>query len=777
MSPMQPGNRVGAYALVEELGAGGMGVVWRAHDSRLGRDVALKILPPHLAQHPSALVRFEREARGLASLSHPGIVSIFDLGEEGGLRYIVTELLSGQTLRQALRQGAMPWRRAAEIGATIAEALAAAHAKGIIHRDLKPENVFITSEGRVKILDFGLAKEMALSSGDATTMEHHTEPGTVMGTLGYVSPEQLRGQEADFASDVFSLGCLLYEMLSGRPAFLRGNAADTIAAILTVEPQPATTNTDVPAALLRIVHNCLAKDRRVRIQSARTLQLELEDVMALRTSPTEAMTAVAPRTWHRAAAAAIAVLVLGAAGAWYFAQRHTEPAPVVPAKAKTMSLAVLPFTAQADQAYAGEGLADSVFRTLANIDGLNVRSQKTALAQSEVTRVTGAEHVLRGSLRTEGSNSIVDAEIVDLRNGRRIWHGQYTGTADDLLGIERRLSADAEQFVRRVTGAAETSAEQRRTTVDAEAYREYLRGRHHWNKFTVEGFEKALEHFGKSIDLDPTYALAYAGLADAYAMLGYHGDVPGEVMPKARAAAQRAIELDPLVGEGYTSLGIVLFVHDWKWAEAEEALRRGVSLNPRYASAHHAYAVYLGLVGRSDEALREIRIASELDPLSVAINLDQAWVHYTRNEISTAIDTARKAVRHNPRAPLARYELAWDLDHNRQYAEAIDVYESGLRLEGKDTSAMTILRNALRDGETAYLRQRLALAKAAGETHSTLAAILLQLGEHDAAMEQLELAYQKRERDVIYFKTSPTYAALRPNPRFRELIRKVGMPE
>jgi tetratricopeptide (TPR) repeat protein len=386
--------------------------------------------------------------------------------------------------------------------------------------------------------------------------------------------------------------------------------------------------------------------------------------------------------------------------------------------------------------------------------------------------------VLRGSLRAEGTNNIVDAEIVDLRDGRRIWQQQYTGAANDLLGIERRLSSDVEQFVRRATGTAQTrGAEHRATTVDAEAYREYLRGRHHWNKFSVEGFETALAHFEKSIDLDPTYALAYAGLADAYAMLGFHGDAPEEVMPKARAAAQRAIDLDPLMGEGYTSLGIALIVHDWKWAEAEEALRRGVSLNPRYASAHHAYAVYLGMVGRSDEALREIEKANELDPLALAIYLDHAWIHYTRNDIQMAIDTARKAVRHDPRSPLARYELAWDLDHDRQYAEAIDTYDSALRLENKDTSAMTLLRNALRDGETAYLRQRLALARAAGEPHATLGAILVQLGDTEAAMDQLELAYQKGERDVIYFKTSPTYAPLRTNPRFQLLMKKIGFPE
>lgn len=775
MCAMQPGNRIGAYVLVEELGAGGMGVVWRAHDDRLGRDVALKILPPHLAEHPTALVRFEREARGLASLSHPGIVSIFDLGAEGNLRYLVTELLRGETLRQTLRKGPLPWRRAAEICATIAEGLAAAHAKGVIHRDLKPENVFITAEGRVKLLDFGLAKELAISGGDATTQEHHTEPGTVMGTLGYVSPEQLRGEEADFASDVFSLGCILYELLSGGAAFLRGNAADTIAAILTADPAPSGTLSDVPPELLRIVHNCLAKDRRVRIQTASGLARALESLShAEPARPTTSSTKPASKS-QRIAIIVITVVAIGAIGAWLFT-RSPAPTPVVASQA--MSLTVLPFTAEPDQAYAGEGLADSVFRRLATVDGLNVVSRKSVIPQNELARATGAAHVLRGSLRTRGANNIVDAEIVDLRDGRQIWHAQYSGATDDLLGIEQRLSSDVEGFVRRATGAEQSNAkEHRATTVDPEAYREYLRGRHHWNKFTIDGFNTALEHFEKSIDLDPTYALAYAGLADAYALLGFYGDAPDEVMPKARAAAQRAIDVDPLMGEGYTSLGIVLVTHDWKWAEGEAAMRKGVELNPRYASAHHAYAVYHGLVGRSEEALREIAKANELDPLSLAIYLDQAWVHYTRNEIQLAIDIVNKAVRHDPRSPLARYELAWDLDHAGRYAEAIDTYESALRLENKDTSAMTLLRNALRDGgDTAYLRQHLALAAKAGEPHTTLAAIQLQLGDKDAAIDHLERAYEKRERDMIYIKTSPTYAALRSDPRFQSLLQRMAFP-
>ncbi|MFL6247222.1 MAG: TPR end-of-group domain-containing protein [Thermoanaerobaculia bacterium] len=385
----------------------------------------------------------------------------------------------------------------------------------------------------------------------------------------------------------------------------------------------------------------------------------------------------------------------------------------------------------------------------------------------------GAEHVLRGSLRAEGRSSVVDAEIVDVRDGKRLWHQQYR---DDLLGIERHLSSDVEQFVRRETGAAATAAP-RATTVDPEAYREYLRGRHHWHKFTVDGFETALEHFEKSIDLDPTYALAYAGMADAYSMLAFHGGSPAEVMPKARAAAQRAIELDPLLGEGYTSLGLVYMTYDWKWPEAEQALRRGLELNPRYASAHHAYAVYLGLVGRSDEALREIRKASELDPLALAIYLDQAWIHYSRNEVPLAIETARKAVRHDPRSPLARYELWWYLDHAGHYAEAIDTYEAGLRLDRKDTAPMQALRDALRNGPNAYLRKKLELSKAAGEPHTTLAAIELQLGDKEAALDDLERASEMHERDLIYVKTSQTYAALRGDPRFQTLLQNIGFVE
>jgi len=756
---MHPTSRLGVYELVDELGAGGMGVVWRAHDRRLGRDVALKILPPHLAAHPDALVRFEREARGLAALSHPNIISIFDLGEDNGLRYIVTELLSGETLREAMRSGPMPWRRATEICATIAEGLAAAHAKGILHRDLKPENIFITSDDRVKILDFGLAKEVALSA-NATTVVHQTEPGRILGTLGYTSPEQLRGEEMDFASDIFSLGCVLFEMMSGRAAFLRNSSAETIAAILTEEPLPLHSLSEVPPDISRIVQRCLEKRPGARFQSASDLAFALRHLSI--SQRIEVQHATQRRRGTFVAISAVAVIAIAIAIAGYVFRRP-ETIPATATERENVSLAVIPFTANAEHAYAGEGIAESLFRRLAPLQSVRVVSRKAPVNEN---------HVLRGSIGGTADNVTVVAEIVERASGRAVWTRKYEG---DLLGLERRISSDAEQFLRTYANDENASVPERASTVDPEAYREYLKGRHHWNKFTLAGFTQALEHFQRSIDRDPTYALAYAGLADTYTMLAFYGTRPDESMPKARAAALRATELDPQLGEAYTSLGTVLLLYDWKWREAEQALRRGVELNPRYATAHHAYATYLGVAGRTDDALREMEIASELDPLSLVIYIDLAWVHYVRNDVPRAMEISERAIRHDPRSPLARGETVWYLDHAGRYAEAIDMYESALRLEQKDTTPARELREALRTGGAkGYLRRKLALAEAAGEPNTTRAAILIQLGEHERALDALEQAVRQRERDVIYLKSSPTYAALHGSPRFEKLLTSIG---
>ena len=748
---MQSGARLGAYELVEELGAGGMGVVWRAHDRRLGRDVALKVLPPQLAAHPDALLRFEREARGLAALSHPNIVSIFDLGEEGELRYIVTEVLEGETLRETLRRGPLSWPKFVEICATIADGLAAAHAKGILHRDLKPENIFLTREGRVKILDFGLAKEVALSHSNATTMVQQTEPGRVLGTLGYTSPEQLRGEEMDFASDIFSLGCVLFEMMSGCPAFLRNSSAETIAAILTEEPPPLHTMTGAPPELSRIVQRCMEKRRAARFQSASDLAFALrasDGVVQASGLPSGGGRTGRPEahTTRWIILALVMAAIAAAAILWPRATPHYE----------NVSLAIIPFSADPEHAYAAEGIAESLFRRLAPLRSVRVVSRKT-------TENTGANHLLQGAITRNG----IRAEIVELSRSRRVWQRTYRG---DLLDQQRRLSSDVEQFLRSYAREETAAAPPSPSTVDAEAYREYLKGRHHWNKFTLAGFTQSLEHFQKSIDHDPTYALAYTGLADAYMMLAFHGSHAAETIPKARAAARRATELDPRLGEAYTSLGTVLLLYDWNWRGAEEALRRGVELNTRYATAHHAYASYLGVVGRAAEALREIEVAAELDPLSLVIYIDVAWIHYINGNAARAVEVSETAIRHDPRSPLVHYEMIWYLESLGRYAEAVDAYERALRLDGKNLGPATRLRAALqRGGRTGYLREKLAMS----DDDPTRAALLAWLGENEAAIDALERGYRARERDMIYIKSSPTYTALHGHPRFEKLIAEM----
>jgi tetratricopeptide (TPR) repeat protein len=764
---MQRGDRVGAYELVEELGAGGMGVVWRAHDARLRRDVALKILPPHLASD-EAQARFEREARGLAALSHPSIVSIFDLGDTGTFRYIVTELLEGRTLRDRLSEGRLPWREAAEIAATISEALTAAHSKGIIHRDLKPENIFITREGRVKLLDFGLAKEITPTAQDVTA-ELRTDPGFVLGTLGYLAPEQLRGNQASIASDLFALGAVLYEMVAGRPAFLKASSAETIAAILTAEPAPIENRSDFPPELARIIAKCLQKEPRGRYHSAIEVASALRDLTVRLRAPS----ARRGRAWL--IPAALASLVITIFAVWFISRRNAgSESPTT--SGGQLTLAVVPFAADDDIAWAGEGIADSLFRKLVAQSSVAVVARKIAPGAAISEPLAGAANLLRGRIERRGEEIAIEAEIVEIASGRRLWRRRYDGTIAGLLAVERAISADVLEFLRERSGR-ESFAREASDTVDAEAYREYLKGRHYWNKFTVEGFTRGLEHFGRAIDRDPTYALAFAGLADSYAMLGLYGEDPDEVMPKARAAAQRAIELDPQLGEAWTSLGTVLYVYDWKWEEAERALKKGVALNPRYATAHHSLAVLLGLVARPQEALREIDIAARLDPLSLVILVDQAWIHYSLRDTERALNTIGRAVRHDPRSPLARYEQSWYLDQIGRYAEAVDAYEMGMKLEGKDQSVLEPLREALRTGgEKAYLRKRLELSRAAGDPRSTIGALLIRNGESEAALDELEAAVRARERDCIYFLSSPTYARLNGQPRFEKLLAEIGFP-
>jgi serine/threonine-protein kinase len=769
---MQPGTRLGSYELVEQLGAGGMGVVWRATDVRLRRDVAVKILPPHLAERDDALARFEREARGLGALSHPNIVAIYDVGHAEGLHYLVTELLQGETIRARLRNGALPWRDAAAICASAADALAAAHAKGIIHRDLKPDNVFITAEGQVKLLDFGLAKDVVETGEEAATEELHTRPGTVLGTPGYIAPEQLRGEAASASADIFSLGCVLHELIAGKAAFLRSTSIDTLAAILTQDPAQFDWPADAPRELRAILQRCLDKRPAERFASARELANALRMLIS---SPVGSRADRRPFS-RRVVAAVVALALVAVIAALYLAPGR-PPSPNTPADtgdaAASRLVAILPFEADAGSAWAAEGFVEGVRRRLSTAGGVDIVKRRNAAFVKEHDA-----HVLSGVIRTAGPSMQVKASLRDGAGGV-VWSRDYEA-AENLGEIERSLASDVGAALRvlppfaRVPSPAATGAHE----PSAEAYSEYLKGRHFWNKFNPAARQKAIEHYKLAIEADPTYALAWCGMADTYCMMAFYRERTAENFPKAGFAARRAIELDPLLGEGYTSLGTVLYLYEWKWAVAERALRRGVELSPRYATAHHSLAVFLGLVGQLDEAQREIDAAIELDPLSVVIRIDHAWILMLRGKHAEAIASLEAAIREDPGSALAWSELSWHLDHGGMYARALDCYARAIELEGGDPAILDPLRDTLeRGGERGYLEAKLAIEMSVEGGHVGAARTSARLGDRDGAIALLEHAFEVRDPMVVYLGASPTFSSLRDDPRFRSLVERMQFPQ
>ena len=518
--PLAAGTRLGPYQIVAPLGAGGMGEVYRARDSRLDRDVAVKVLPQHLANDPHALTRFEREAKAVAALSHPNILAVYDVGTDQGISFVVTELLEGETLRSRLGRAAVGWGKAAEIGAAVADGLAAAHSKGIIHRDLKPENIFLTSDGRVKILDFGLARRRPDAADQDQTVDAATatEAGTIMGTVGYMSPEQVRGEPVDAPGDLFSLGCVLYEMAAGERAFARPTAPETLAAILNADPPPlAASGKQIPPEMDRLIARCLEKNAGERQQSARDLAFALREITASGARPV-ALPALPDRRKHRAwaiglAAAGVAI-ALGLA--FYL---------LLVGHGKTIdTLAVLPFANAGNDPnteYLSDGITDSITNNLARLPGLRVTARSMAFGYKgkpvnpqQIGRDLKVRAVLTGSVAQRGDVLIIRAELMNVADASQLWGEQYQKKLADILAIEAEISKEISQKLRLKLTGEDRSRIAKRATQNTEAYQLYLKGRYYWNKLTDEGLKKAVEHFQQAIDKDPSYARAYSGLAD-----------------------------------------------------------------------------------------------------------------------------------------------------------------------------------------------------------------------------------------------------------------------
>src|SRR5262245_19951526 len=629
---LSAGTQLGPYTIRSPLGAGAMGEVYRASDTRLDREVAIKVLAAQVAHDPTRLARFEREAKAVAALSHPNILAIHDYGSDHGQTFAVMELLEGETLGARISRGGLPWRKAVEIAQAIAEGLAAAHTKGIIHRDLKPDNIFLTTDGRVKILDFGLARvEPPLSSsGDAATGTYHpaeTNAGTILGTVGYMSPEQVRGREVDGRSDIFSLGCVLYEMTSGQRAFAGPSAMDTMTAILHDEPpELSESGKRNPLELQRVIQHCLEKDPAERFQSARDLAFALralfQDSGPIQIAP--AASRVLPIPWL----VTFMVAAIAASLAVYLSRRPATP--VQPFEA----IAVLPFVNESndpDADHLSDGIPESIIQSLYEARGLTVRPFSSTsryrarlkdLDLQEVAQKLNVQAVVTGKLKQRKNRLLLSAELIDARENKGLWFGSYDRQQQDIQAIQDEIT----QQICGKLGIRLTSEEQKRlvkhATGDSEAYQLYLKGRYHWNKRTTEALNRGIEYFRQAVEKDPAFALANVGLADCYVLLPSRDPPrqPIEVYPLAKAHALKALDLDDSLAEAHASLGFIKHNYDWDWQGAESEYRRAIELNPNYATAEHWYALHLEGVGRLDEAVAHFRRARELDPLSLIIN-------------------------------------------------------------------------------------------------------------------------------------------------------------
>lgn len=786
------GRTLGHYRLTALLGAGGMGQVYAAKDLNLGRQVAIKVLPPHLAAHPEALARFRREAMAVAALSHPNILAIHDFGIETGISYAVMELLRGETLRSRLQSGPVSWREAVDICLAVTDGLASAHSRGIIHRDIKPENIFMTAGGGVKILDFGIARviDNAVETGVSDDPVQTTRPGTLMGTIGYMSPEQVRGETADAPSDLFSLGCMLVEMLTAERPFARDTAAETMAAILRDDlPAGTLSGRAIPAALEAVIGRCLRKDSRERYQSASLLAADLRSLLS-QTSPVAAPTDApvisssrrSPRRALWIAAATAVALILAAAGAWRLLNRGAE----------VTSIAVLPFAnsnSDPDLNYLCEGLTEQVIGALSRVPKMRILAKSTVKSAVEkfkgespdprsIGRDLNVKAVMVGRISRSGDDLLISAELVSSADGSLLWGDSYRQP-------NLRIETVQDDILRSLTGKLDLASNPNATggqkrTSNSESYQLYLKGLYFIQQESREDGERGLKLLDEAIRQDPTNAQAYAGLAQGYFNLSNVYMPPDVAMPKARAAAMRALDLDPTLADAHAILAVVKSHYDFDWPAAEASYRRALQLNPNNAFAHNMFGYYLTAMGHTDEALSEYAVSRELDPLSPSTTI--AWPYYfarpDKRRYDRAAEELRKLIRYNPEFPAAHGLLGLVLCETERYDEAIAELREALKIADSPWFLAGLGYVQGRAGKRADALRTLDELKVRDKSDQHVQALsfaYLYAGLNDAAnaVAWLEKSYQKHEEELILINVDPKFDRLRDDPRFKTLINKM----
>jgi len=802
------GLTVSHYRILEKLGGGGMGVVYKAEDLRLGRYVSLKFLPEDLSREPLAIERFQREARAASSLNHPHICTIYDVDQFEGQSFIVMEFLEGQTLKHRITGKPIDLERVPEYGYQMADALEAAHAKAIIHRDIKPANIFLTDRGQVKLLDFGLAKLLperrgshrargaAPNFGNTTQDAHLTSDGVALGTVAYMSPEQVRGQELDERTDLFSLGLVLYEMSTGIRAFSGNTSGVIFDAILNRAPTPPVRlNPAIPIQLEQIIAKALEKDRELRYRSASDMRADLQrlkrdtdSASAMSLSAGQSSRQLLRRHWpHFIWGGVLAVLLL------LFGLNVGDLRDRVfsgDSPSRIESIAVLPFANLSNDSkteYLSDGITESLINSLSQLPNLAVMSRNTVFRYKgqpadpqKIGKELHVRAILTGRLIQSGDELMISVNLEDVQNSRQLWGEQYNRKLSNLVSVQQEIAGDIYGRLRPRLAGEEKKLLAKRPTENVEAYQLYLQGLFYWNKWTQADFKRAADFFTQAAQKDQHYALSYAGLADAYSMLGDAGYLPpSEAWPKAKAAAMQALDIDDALPEAHTSLGLVKEHFEWDWAGAEREFRRAIELNPNSATAHHWYGDYLANMGRSEEGLRETRKAQEFDPLSLIINTTLGKQLYLAGKNDQAVEQLRKVLDIDAKFAPARPLLEEVYAGMGKQKEAVAEREKILSLSGSPELAASIEEDFNQGGYKGVLQSWLdgltEISKYGYISPYNIAQAYMRMGEKEKTFSWLEKAYEEHDSGLVSLAVEPIFDPLRSDPRFKDLLRRMKL--
>jgi serine/threonine protein kinase/tetratricopeptide (TPR) repeat protein len=835
-----PNSNIFHYRIISKLGAGGMGEVYLAHDTKLDRKVALKILPPEVADDKDRMDRFVREAKSASALNQPNIITIYEIGETEGTHFIATEYIQGETLHTQLRQSPLELRAALDVAIQMASALDAAHRAGIIHRDIKPENVMIRPDGVVKILDFGIAKLTEERRADAETLRrgeeretliaasprrpvsasHKTDPGVIIGTANYMSPEQARGREVAAQSDIFSFGIVLYEMVTGKRAFVGENALDVIGAILHTEPTPLNQLApDLPHEIERIINKTLRKDPNTRYQTARDLLTDLKDAreelefqdklertvaphsetpttqtiippstdgLRAPTSSAEFITQEVQKHKLGVVLGSLIVLALVGVGLWFFYFRASA------ANKAISSIAVLPFqnkSSDADTDYLSDGLAESLIYRLSQLPNLKVsptsavmRYKGKELDAQQIAKELGVQAVMSGRLIQRGENLSISVELVDAANNKIIWGEQYERKMSDLLATQREIASTITEKLQLKLSGESAKGITKKYTESSEAYQLYLKGRYLWNQRTGESLKRATVVYNQAIEKDPGFALAYAALAETYALFpNYEVASPADSLPQAKAAALRAMELDDSLAEAHSALGWYLCQYEFDWIGGEKEFRRAIELNPNYATAHQWLASLFASTKRFDDAQAEIKRAAELDPLSPIIAVNISFNLWEARRYDEALKEFDRTLSLHPDFPVAQQGLCWTYSAMGKSELAINACRKALDLAKGAWDKGRLSQVLGRAGHTDEAKKLLQELETESREHyipkMALALAHMGLNQKEEALTMIEQDVAEHGYWVGSMGVEPEFDELRSDPRFKALLKRANLPE